>query len=89
MVIQDNTIIYNDENPAGFILDLDLSLPDFPAHEALVDRLVGEQEIFVIGDNRLPSKSVDSRNGLGNIALDDIKGAALVRFAPFSRFHFF
>ena len=90
VVIQDNTItIYNEENPASFILNLDLSLPDFPANEALVDRLVGEQEIFVIGDNRLPRKSVDSRNGLGNIALDDIKGVAFVRVAPFSKFHFF
>ncbi len=90
VVIQDNTMtIYNEENPSGFILNLDLSLPDFPANEALVDRLVGEQEIFVIGDNCLPRKSVDSRNGLGNIAFDDIKGLAFVRFAPFSKFHFF
>ena len=31
VVIQDNTMtIYNEENPSGFILNLDLSLPDFP-----------------------------------------------------------
>ena len=53
IVIKDNVItIYNKQFPDGFVLalDFDSPLPEFPVDEAFVDQLIGEDEIFVIGD---------------------------------------
>jgi len=41
-----------------------------------------EEEYFVVGDNRLPNMSMDSR-AFGPINLDDIVGVASFRFYPF------
>lgn len=41
-----------------------------------------EKEYFVVGDNRLPNMSMDSR-AFGPINLDDIVGVASFRFYPF------
>ena len=92
IVISNNIItIYNEEHPEGFIFELEADPPleDFPATEPVVDRIVGRGEIFVLGDNRLHGKAEDSRGQLGNIALDDIDGAVVVRVIPFTRFRFF
>ena len=92
IIIKNNVItIYNEEHPEGFIfeLEVDPQLEDFPATEPVVDRLVGQGEVFVIGDNRLPQKSSDSRGSLGNIALDDIDGTVVVRVVPILEFRLF
>ena len=47
--------------------------------------LVGENEIFVMGDNRY--HSTDSRaSSVGPISIDSILGKAIVRFMPFDKF---
>lgn len=47
--------------------------------------LLGEDEYFVMGDNR--NNSTDSRTAIvGNIKRDDIVGRAVFRIWPFSRF---
>ena len=92
IVIKDKIItIYNEEFPAGFMPELNLKpeLADFPSNEPVVDRIIGKGEVFVIGDNRLPRQSSDSRGSLGNISLDDIDGTVFVRVVPFAKFHFF
>ena len=92
VVIKNNKItIYNQEFPQGFELaiELDPPLEDFPPDERVVDRLVGQGEAFVIGDNRLKDQSSDSRKELGNISLEDIDGTVLIRVVPLSNFRFF
>lgn len=46
--------------------------------------LVPENEFFVIGDNRLPGGSNDSR-GFGSISLSEIKGKVVFRIFPFNK----
>jgi signal peptidase I len=46
---------------------------------------VGKHEVFVLGDNRLPGESLDSRSDeLGLIQTDEIKGYALLKLYPWS-----
>lgn len=45
---------------------------------------VGKGEIFVLGDNRKPGRSEDSR-AFGTISSDAVVGKAIVRFFPWSR----
>lgn len=47
--------------------------------------IVLENELFVVGDNRLPGKSNDSRS-FGSISLDDVKGKIVFRFFPLRKF---
>ena len=92
IVIKNNIItIYSEERPEGFIFELEADPPldTFPATEPVVDRIVGQGEIFVLGDNRLPQKSSDSRGSLGNIALDAIDGTVIIRVVPILEFRFF
>lgn len=44
-----------------------------------------ENELFVIGDNRLPGKSSDSRS-FGGITLEAIEGKVVIRIFPISKF---
>ncbi|GGA33225.1 signal peptidase I [Paenibacillus physcomitrellae] len=47
--------------------------------------LVGENEVFVMGDNRTPGESLDSRSSeLGLIEKKEIKGYALMKLIPWS-----
>ena len=92
IVIKNNRItVYNREFPQGFEpkMDFDPPLADFPPDEKVVDRLVGQGEAFVIGDNRLKDQSSDSRRELGNISLEDIDGTVLIRVVPLADFRFF
>ena len=45
---------------------------------------LGKGEYFVMGDNRLPGKSSDSRV-FGPVSIDRIKGVADIRFYPFDK----
>ena len=48
------------------------------------DYIVSENEVFVMGDNRLPGKSNDSRS-FGSISIDKIEGKVLLRVLPLDR----
>ena len=92
VVIKNNQItIYNREFPQGFVFDAEFDPPleDFPPDERVVDRIIGQGEAFVIGDNRLKGQSSDSRSALGNISLEDIDGSVLIRVVPLAEFRFF
>lgn len=47
---------------------------------------IEDSHVFVLGDNRLPGGSRDSRDpSIGQIALEDIKGKAVLRLYPFDQ----
>ncbi|MFH5834927.1 signal peptidase I [Proteiniclasticum sp. C24MP] len=48
------------------------------------DYIVSENELFVMGDNRLPGKSNDSRS-FGSISIDRIEGKIVLRVLPLDR----
>ena len=41
-------------------------------------------EIFVTGDNRVPGGSLDSRNSLGTVPVENIVGKLILRLLPIS-----
>lgn len=78
-------IIYNDEHPEGMAID-EFYLPSDIATEG--DRLVtvGEDQFFLMGDNR--PNSFDSRR-FGSVDRSFIVGRAWIRGWPFSRAEIF
>ena len=81
--------VYNTDHPNGFnpdtpYLKSDGSGPVGPT-SGDVDTTVPAGEIFVMGDHRVGSFSLDSRNGLGTIPLYDIIGPVALRFFPFTK----
>ena len=76
VAIKDGTV-YVDDNP----------LPEIYALGEPNDMdkvLVPEGEIFVLGDNRTPGESLDSRDpSMGPVSIDDIKGYAVISLYPF------
>ena len=85
VVVSDGKVsVYNNEHPEGFnpydtvnIIKTSVS--------GNVDRTVPEGEIFVIGDNRSANYSLDSRNGLSTIPLNDVIGPVVARIFPFTK----
>jgi len=76
--------VYNSEHPDGFNPDdANHGEPGSPT-SGNVDTVVPEGTIFVSGDHRQGSYSLDSRNGLGNIPLFDIVGPVSFRIYPFT-----
>lgn len=55
---------------------------DFTYQTSGYEWLLAEDEYFLVGDNRQPGKSRDSRE-FGPVNLDHIKGVASFRFYPF------
>lgn len=90
VVVRDNHItIYNTIHPEGFDPDQtiqdSLSLPT----AGNVDHTIPENELFVVGDNRIGEYSFDSRNGLSTIRIQDIEGVVLFRLLPVTRWELF
>lgn len=82
VVVKDGTItVYNSEHPEGFSPD-DSSFERSASYtEGEVDETVPEGSIFVVGDNRLPSGSYDSREW-GMLPSKDIIGNSVIRLLP-------
>lgn len=82
--------IYNRQYPQGFTPD---SRPEGkgPASPTSgnIDIRVPDGEIFVAGDNRIGNYSLDSRNGLGTIPLDNVIGPVVLQLFPFNQIRFF
>lgn len=79
--------VYNQANPAGFDPDTSLGLrldPTFASSD--IDKQLADDEIFVMGDNRSPGGSLDSRV-FGPVKLTALDGKLLIRVYPFDQ-HF-
>lgn len=80
--------IYNDEHPEGFNPDIntEYSKNIAPFDNGNVDLVVGDDEVFVCGDNR--PNSLDSRS-FGTITDEDIVGKLAFRIFPANKFESF
>jgi len=72
--------IKNDQNPNGFTLDESYIEPNVGTLGTLTTKL-GKDEYFVLGDNREPNASSDSREW-GPLSRDFIIGKAWLRLLP-------
>lgn len=78
-------MVYNDEFPAGFNPDdTNNGEPGSPTSGS-VDQIVPDGELFVSGDHREGSFSLDSRNGLGTVPFYDVVGPVAARIFPFDK----
>lgn len=91
VVIDDGKMtIYNQANPKGFDPDNDLHLSLGETDGNRIDVTVPQDELFVVGDNRQPGGSYDSRsNDIGTIPTDDVVGELLIRLLPIDKARFF
>lgn len=88
VVVNDGKItVYNSENPGGFNPDANTDYgPNLDVTSGEADIVVGDNELFVAGDNRSPGGSLDSRTGLGLVPVENIVGRLWIRYFPLSEF---
>lgn len=90
VLVKDGKVtVFNSENPQGFNPDdapYGLELPETSGN---VDVTVGENEVFVCGDNRIPGASLDSRSVLGNVPVEFIVGKLVLRYIPVGNYKVF
>lgn len=90
VVLKDGKLtVYNDENPNGFNPDEAEYGKDLPPSSGEKDVVVPERHLFVSGDNRAGSNSLDSRNELGTIPEELVVGTLKLRIWPLSDAEFF
>lgn len=88
VVVRDGKItVYDASHPEGFDPDANTDYgPTLDYTVGNVDIVVGENELFVCGDNRAPGGSLDSRSGLGLVPVQNIVGRLWIRYWPLSEF---
>jgi len=79
-----NVNVYNYAHPEGFNPDIPYE-PDYTKTLVDTDVTVNPGEVFVLGDNRQPDKSSDSRYW-GQLPSNDIIGPAVLRLWPVDQF---
>lgn len=90
VVVKDGTLtVYNTENPDGFNPDDADYGKSLPKTSGQNDVSVPEGNLFVSGDNREGSNSLDSRNELGTVPKNLVIGTLKVRIWPFDGAKFF
>lgn len=81
--------VYNNRFPDGFNPDdANHGEPGSPT-SGETDMVVPKDELFVSGDHRQGSFSLDSRNGLGTIPYYDVVGPVGLRIFPFDKLRTF
>jgi len=82
-----NVVIYNEENPNGVFLEENYLPEDLKTYGLTEDMVeLGDEQYFVLGDNRSSSK--DSRS-FGAVDESFLIGKVLLRGLPFNRAQFF
>jgi signal peptidase I len=90
VVVKNSKItVYNKEHPEGFNPDDADYGKNLPPTSGEADVTVPANNIFVSGDNRIGSNSLDSRNELGTVPENLIIGTASVRLWPLQTARFF
>ena len=85
VTVKDGTLtVYNKEHPQGFRPDDSWDGPGSPT-SGDTEVTVPEGSIFVAGDHRQGSSSLDSRNGLGTVPLYDVIGPVSLRLWPLTK----
>ncbi|HXV27278.1 MAG TPA: signal peptidase I [Candidatus Paceibacterota bacterium] len=86
VVVQNNTVrVFNAEFPDGFTLNEKVYLPDSHITEGTDDRLLEDDEYYVLGDNR--QHSSDSR-AFGPVRRELFSGMSWLRLWPLERIDF-
>jgi len=89
VVIKSGTVtIYNTLKPFGFNPDAAYGKNLSPTDGDFTTS-VDAGTVFVMGDNREPGASIDSRSSLGDVSSSNITGRVFVRVYPFDQFGFF
>lgn len=91
VVVKNGSItVYNGDFPGGFNPDKSgLYSADLPETSGSADVTVPKGQLFVSGDNREGSNSLDSRNELGTVPEELVIGTLQVRLWPFGDAKFF
>lgn len=83
VVVNDGEIrVFNVDNPQGFDPDEQVDVEFAAVTEGVVDVDVGDGELFVVGDNRLPNGSLDSRFDVGLVPTSNVSGTLVMRIFP-------
>lgn len=84
VVVRDGEVtVFNKSHPNGFNPDSLTSDKEGTPTEDDVDLTVSSGELFVMGDHREGQYSLDSRNGLGTVPLENVVGPVALRIFPF------
>ncbi len=89
VVVKDGSVtVYSSQNPAGFMPDNGSYRVANSITEGTFDDVIPPGNVFVMGDNRLPGGSYDSRTW-GPLPTHYIIGRAILRLLPLDQFRFF
>ncbi len=87
ITVKDGVVtIYNQQHPDGFVLNEKYIDPQYKT-EGDIDQVVEEGKVFVMGDNRSPDGSYDSR-AWGQLPQQNIAGFGAFRLLPINSFMF-
>ncbi len=90
VVIANETVtVFNDLNNGGFNPDKAPYGAKLLPTDGSYNTNVYTGTIFVMGDNRTPGASIDSRSSMGNIPASNIIGQAVIRVFPFNKITIF
>lgn len=73
--------VFNPDNPEGFDPDTEGGR-DLGPTDGNISIEVPEGHLFVSGDNREPNGSLDSRNNLGTVPIENVVGKLVLRIFP-------
>lgn len=81
VVVKDGkVVIYNNENPEGLVLN-EAYIDQSVITQGDIDEVIEKNKYFVMGDNREPNGSFDSREW-GQLPRNDVVGVATARLLP-------